>query len=309
MDSFSVPDPDPEQVIKRRAFMASSLKMAGAISILGMPPSRLHTDRRHPNYTVQEVIDSILRAIPGTPWKGSVDTIKCGSASNRVTGIVTTMFPTVGVIEQTAKLNANFIIAHEPSYYNHADDTHWVQHNEVLQKKLALLQQDGMTIWRFHDYWHHHVPDGILYGMLKSTGWLPYYRQGNMAIQIPPISLHDLVAHLKSTLGIQHLRVVGDLSMTCQRIALIPGAADGQVQVGLVESQKPDVLVVGEVREWETAEYFRDAQLLGCSTALIVLGHGVSEEPGMEWLVQWLQPKLPGMPITHIPSGDPFLWI
>jgi hypothetical protein len=38
----------------------------------------------------------------------------------------------------------------------------------------------------------------------------------------------------------------------------------------------------------------------------LVLGHIVSEEPGLEWTVQWLQPQLPGIKITHIPSGDAF---
>ena len=41
---------------------------------------------------------------------------------------------------------------------------------------------------------------------------------------------------------------------------------------------------------------------------MIVLGHVFSEEPGMEWLAEWLQPKLPGIPVLHIPSGEPFIW-
>jgi hypothetical protein len=42
---------------------------------------------------------------------------------------------------------------------------------------------------------------------------------------------------------------------------------------------------------------------------MVVLGHSFSEEPGMEWLVQWLQPKLQGIPIRHIASGEPFVWL
>ncbi|MEO6232153.1 MAG: hypothetical protein ABJB11_21635 [Ferruginibacter sp.] len=57
--------------------------------------------------------------------------------------------------------------------------------------------------------------------------------------------------------------------------------------------------------EWETAEYVRDAELLGHNISLIVLGHPVSEEPGMEWLVDWLQPKIPGVKIHRIASDSP----
>ena len=43
----------------------------------------------------------------------------------------------------------------------------------------------------------------------------------------------------------------------------MPGAASGQTQVSFIEKEKPDIMVVGELREWETAEYIRDARLLG----------------------------------------------
>ncbi len=54
------------------------------------------------------------------------------------------------------------------------------------------------------------------------------------------------------------IRVIGDDKQLCRRIALIPGAAGGQTHLKTVEESNPDVLVVGEVHEWETAEYVRD---------------------------------------------------
>jgi putative NIF3 family GTP cyclohydrolase 1 type 2 len=121
--------------------------------------------------------------------------------------------------------------------------------------------------------------------------------------------LKEVALHLKSTLGITQVRVIGNLSQQCRRIGIMPGASGGQSQVSFAEREKPDVLVVGEVHEWETAEYIRDGQLLGNKTSLIILGHSVSEEPGMAWLVDWLQPKVPGMKITHISSGSPFTFL
>ena len=128
-------------------------------------------------------------------------------------------------------------------------------------------------------------------------------------ITVPAVSLETIATNLKNSLGITHVKVIGNLSQSCTRIGLIPGAAGGQAQVSFVENEQPDVLVVGEVHEWETAEYIRDAQTLGSKTSLIILGHSVSEEPGMEWLVDWLKPKLQGIPIEHIESGDPFTWL
>jgi putative NIF3 family GTP cyclohydrolase 1 type 2 len=292
-------------MLARRTFITSIAKAAGAAAVLSIPGMAMAARK---TYTVREVIDIILKDIPGAPFKETVDTLKSGSETQVVTGIVTTMFATVAVIEEAAKRKANFIIAHEPTFYNHLDDTNWSGQNEIVRRKQELLKRHNIIVWRFHDYWHTHRPDGVGYGVLKKTGWLQYYKPGNMIIHVPAASLQDIVSTLKQSLGIEQLRVIGDLSQSCERIALLPGAAGGQRQIAIVEKEKPDVLIVGEVHEWETAEYIRDARQLGAKTALIVLGHSQSEEPGMEWLVDWLQPKLEGVPLTHIASGNPFKW-
>jgi putative NIF3 family GTP cyclohydrolase 1 type 2 len=298
-------------LLERRAFVSAAIKTAGVSMLLNMPGITKATSlfERNKDYTVQDVIDIILKEIPGAPFKQTVDTIKSGSADQKVTGIVTTMFATVDVIKQASQLNANFIIAHEPTFYNHTDDINWVPNNEIVKQKHELLAKNNVTIWRFHDYWHAHRPDGIGYGVLKKAGWLQYYKPGEIILTMPRTSLKEITEHLKSSLDIEHVRVIGDLTQSCERIALIPGAAGGQTQISIVEKEKPDVLIVGEVHEWETAEYIRDARLMGSKTSLIILGHSVSEEPGMEYLVEWLQPKIPEVKITHVASKSPFIWV
>lgn len=297
--------------INRRKFIMNTMKSAGGFALLG-----LNTDFSNSNFfllkkqmTVQDIIDLILKEGNLQPINDTVDTIKAGSAFQVVTGIVTTMFPTINVIEEAAKLNANFIIAHEPSFYNHRDDTQFVKNNAVLKQKQDLLAKHNITIWRFHDYCHSLKPDAISYGVAKKAGWLPYYKTEDVILMIPSVSLKELVNHLKSSLNISHVRIIGDLNQQCEKIALLPGAAGGQEQISIVEMNKPDVLIVGEISEWETGEYIRDEKSFGGKTALIILGHSASEEPGMEWVAEWLQPKIPAIKITHLTSGDPFTWL
>ena len=294
----------------RRKFIAQSIKVLAATALVQIPNLHLAAAPQDAKtYTVQEIIHLILSEIPGAPFPNTVDTIKAGSPDQQVTGIVSCMFATVKVIEETARIGANFIIAHEPTFYNHTDDSNWVPNNQVLKQKQDLLKKHQIAVWRFHDYWHTHRPDGIRYGVIKMTGWSEYDKDALPVFNIPSTTVGALVEHLKKTLGITHLRVLGDLNQSCTKIALMPGAAGGQSQISLVEKEKPDVLIVGEVHEWETAEYIRDARQLGSKTSLVILGHSVSEEPGMDWLVNWLQPKLQGIKVTHIASGDPFIWI
>ncbi|HEU4552882.1 MAG TPA: Nif3-like dinuclear metal center hexameric protein [Chitinophaga sp.] len=291
----------------RRAFIAHSLKAGAAAALLQVPGAAMGQQPR--KYTVKEVIDTILKEVPGAPFKTTVDTIKSGSMSQPVAGIVTTMFATVQVIEEAARRKANFIIAHEPTFYNHQDDVNYVPNSAVVKQKQALLEKHNITVWRFHDYWHAVKPDGIGYGVLKKAGWVQYYKPGSRVLQMPSQSLREITGHLKTTLNIPYVRAIGDMQQPCLRVALMPGAAGGQAQISLLEQEKPDVLIVGEVHEWETAEYVRDARQLGAKTALVVLGHCVSEEPGMEWLVNWLRPKVPGLPVAHVPSESPFTWV
>jgi putative NIF3 family GTP cyclohydrolase 1 type 2 len=260
--------------------------------------------------TVQQVMDLVLKSIPAAPIANTVDTLKAGKSDTLVTGIVTTMFATVAVIRKAMEVKANFIIAHEPTFYNHLDETTWLENDKVWTYKNELLTKNNIAVWRFHDYIHSIRPDGVLIGVLSALGWNNYYHPDKpQIINIPSTSLGDVVKLAKEKLGIKNLRVIGELTQPCKKIALIPGAAGGRRQMQLIQNESPDVLLCGESPEWETIEYIRDANLAGIKQSLIVLGHSVSEEPGMEWLVSWLQPKVSGIPVTHISSNDPFTWM
>jgi putative NIF3 family GTP cyclohydrolase 1 type 2 len=288
----------------RRSFLATTAGLVVLPSTTGQSKITLPSSSA---MTIQQVIDLILKEIPGAPFSSTVDTIKSGNGEQVVTGIVTTMFATVDVIRKAVALGANFIIAHEPTFYSHSDETTWLANDPVYTFKRDLLNKHKIVLWRFHDYWHSHRPDGVLMGVLEKLGLKEYYQPENPSLIIHPgIAMGQLAAVAKKSLGIGMVRIIGDQKQVCKRIALIPGAAGGTTQIKLLGKEQPDVLVVGEVHEWETAEYVRDAQAMGRSMSLIVLGHAQSEEPGMEWLVSWLTPKLNSTTVTHIPSHNPF---
>ena len=81
------------------------------------------------------------------------------------------------------------------------------------------------------------------------------------------------------------------------------------MQIKGVDKVKPDVLMVGEVSEWETMEYIRDARAKGDKISLIVLGHIASEEPGSEFMLGWLKKNLPSIKAKHILSGNSYTFL
>lgn len=298
---------DPIQNHNRRSFLKNSISIAGGAAILGSPLFSFATPAAGTSYTVNDIIRIILQEVKVDPIPDTIDTLKYGNPETIVTGIISTMFPTVAIIEKAAALNANLIIAHEPTFYSGLDRTEKLKDNAVMKQKKALLDKYGIVIWRFHDYSHTTRPDMILEGFNRKMGWISG-TEADPIIHIPAVSLQTLIAQLKKKLSISHVRIMGDLSRSCSSIALLPGAWGVDKHVEYTEKYKPDVLIVGEQVEWETTEYFRDGRKMGLQTALVILGHAVSEEPGMAYFAPWLEPKVPGLKVTHIPTGDPYIW-
>lgn len=256
--------------------------------------------------TVQDIIDTIIAAVPGAPFVNTVDTLKTGDPQQKVQAVATTFLATTEVIERAIERGVNLIITHEPTFYGHTDETQWLEGDPVYEAKRRLIEEHHIAIWRFHDYLHSLQPDPTISGLLKTLDWTTYVSpEQPFVCRLPPRALSDLVHEIKSRLGLASVRVVGDLKMTCESIGILVGACGGDMQIGALGRLALDVLVCGEIHEWETSEYVRDAMRLGHSQALIVIGHSVSEEDGMREIIPWLEARLPGVPITFIPTGHP----
>lgn len=254
--------------------------------------------------TVQQVIDRILSEVPEGPAE-TVDTVKVGDPTQRVTGIVTTFLASCEVIDRAVSLGANFIITHEPTFYNHLDEVDWLEGDDVYRHKLKLLRDNEIVVWRFHDGIHRLEPDGVIAGVLETLGWRDFARPDNPRFcEIPPMNLRDLATILRERLGTARVLAVGDPRRVYRTVGLMVGAAGGEAQMRFARETGVEVLVVGELAEWETSEYVRDATHAGLNRAVLVVGHAVSEEPGMKWLAEWLRPRFPGVSVTHVPLRD-----
>jgi putative NIF3 family GTP cyclohydrolase 1 type 2 len=296
--------------LSRRDFLASVTAIAGASVLLTIPKANGAVSSPQ-TYTVQQVIDLIMKEVPGAPFATTVDQVRSGSPDQSVSGIVTTMFPTIDVIERTAKAGANFIIAHETPFYNNQDETDWLKDDDAYRYKVQLLKKHNIAIWRFHDHWHAHKPDGIIMGNLMKLGWDKFYDTNKpRLLTLPqPMSIKSIAKLTKEKLGISTVRVVGNLDQKCTTIYLAFGYMDSKRQIAAIQEFKPDLILSGETREWETVERVRDGLHMGQKTSLLVLSHSVSEEAGMEYAATWLKTKVPGVKISHIASNNPFIFV
>ncbi len=254
--------------------------------------------------TAGQVIERIQKNV-GVPWRTpTVDTIKSGSPETRVKGIATTMMATLDVVQRAAAAEKNFVITHEPTFYSHEDKTDALKDDPTYQFKQDFLNKHDMIVFRFHDHWHTHRPDGIATGMVQALGW-----EKNSDPQNPRQFLFDglalsaLAKQIEDKLKIRSMRVVGDPNL---RVYTVAG------NWGYAGSLRPfahpdlDVLVIGEAREWELIEYAADTITAGKKKGLIVLGHIPSEQAGMVNCANWLKTFVTEVPIEFIPAAEPF---
>ena len=256
-----------------------------------------------PVLTAKQVIDKIRENL-GVAWREpTVDTIKAGNPDAPVRGIATTVMATLDVLQRAAAQGKNLIITHEPTFYNHEDKTQDFEKDPVYLAKQALIAKNNMVVFRFHDNWHAHRPDLMLTGLAEVLGFKPSLAHPRL-FEIPTTTLDKVARDVQSRLHARAIRVLGKPETKISLIALNPGFANlmGPVR-GLAQA---DLYVAGEAREWKGVEYAFDAVAAGQSKAMILLGHAVSEDPGMAECAKWLRGVLPGMPVEFIAAGEPF---
>ncbi|WP_242083866.1 Nif3-like dinuclear metal center hexameric protein [Aestuariivivens sediminis] len=257
--------------------------------------------------SAKQLIETIIKNTGSAPVPNTVDVIKEGDPETQVKGIITCMFATMEVLKKAVNKNCNFIIVHEPLYYNHLDNTEQFQNDSVYLEKKKFIDDHNLVVWRFHDYIHRIQPDGIISGMIEKLGWENNKVKGNpYTFSFPPNSLTQLLKNLKSTFPENSFYVVGDPEMELSNVIYIPGASGSDIQIRQLQKSNVDVVVAGEVPQWETYEYVRDAVAQGRKKAIIFIGHINSEEYGMKFCADWLSKLVGDIPVFYIECGSSY---
>ena len=262
---------------------------------------------KNDNLTANDVLARIKGEVTCNWSEETVDTFKSGNPSDQVTGIACTFMATVDVLKKAAENGYNLIITHEPTYYNHLDSKDKLENDPVYVAKQEIIDKNKLIIFRFHDHWHRTSPDGIYVGMIRKMVWDSYLVEGEKNLfDFPGIKLADVTKHLKDVFPEANLRIIGDPNLKINRAAFSAGAPGSAAHFNLLQGGDINLLLIGEAPEWETIEYVRDASQAGLPMALVILGHAVSEEAGMDYCAQWLRSFVTEVPVSFIKAGDPF---
>jgi putative NIF3 family GTP cyclohydrolase 1 type 2 len=159
-----------------------------------------------------------------------------------------------------------------------------------------------MVVWRFHDHAHSMRPDPLVAGSARALGWTQYASATEPRIYVVPrTTLRVLAAEVARRLNDHGIRIVGDPDMPVSRIVLGPGYGIPALTSAV------DVSIGGEVQEsGGNAEYALDSAAAGQPKGMIILGHLMSEDHGMQEVAEWLRTFVNDVPVEFIAAGEPF---
>ncbi|WP_203664791.1 Nif3-like dinuclear metal center hexameric protein [Lacticaseibacillus sp. 53-4] len=273
---------------------------------------------------IQSIINAIESAtdpnhrIPST----TIDQLIIGDSDQDAHGIVTSFMATVDVINAAIRLGANFIITHEPTWFDGHDRESLMQDDSVYQAKRELIAKHNLVIYRFHDHMHFGgAHDMIVAGVAKELGWSDYLLPGDPAgknvleraetrFMLPKTTLAEVLNTVRTRLKLGGVRYIGDVSQPVENVAALIGGAtlglgDEYNPIKQIRDQRIDLVISGDIEEWTVPAYIRDANRLGHPCAMLVIGHERSEESGMKWLPEWLADKF-NLKAQWLDAGDPF---
>ena len=285
--------------LSRREFVAAGSAFASSVAI---------GQSSHAQLTVGDVIGRIKKEV-GVPWQEkTVDTLLTGSLDMPVQGIATTMMATLDVVERSVAQGKNMIVTHEPAFYQHQPQTDDIKDDPTLLYKLDFCKKHNIAIFRFHDHWHAHRPDGIAEGMVNQLGWRKNVDDpaDPKKLTFDGLTLERFVRQIQQILKANTMRVLGDPELPVRHVRANWGYASRESGIKIFAHRDTDVLICGETREWELVPYCQDSIRAGNRKALIVIGHVLSEQGGMILCADWLKSFVPELPIQFVPATEPF---
>lgn len=251
---------------------------------------------------INEVIKYITGLAVAPVKENTCDRIIIGNGENEVSGIGVSMFATPNVIRRAIKEGINFLIVHEPLCYDNMDR---IVPYDIGNEKRKLIEEAGITVFRYHDYAHNTEPDLIFEGQTEYMGLCGRHEKGkywavNRFVLDDEITAIELAEVLEKNYDIKHIRIIGATDKKGRNISCCFGTP-GHVIDELYET---DFVLTGEICEWREGEAARDLYEMGYNKAVLVMGHIGSEREGMKLLAKRLNTEFKELNTVYIECGE-----
>lgn len=236
-----------------------------------------------------------------------VDGLKYGDPDGEVTKVATCLTATPDVIRAAGEWGAQLLVTHEPTFGSHLDDE---RDTELSRAKMKLLDEAGLTVYRWHDSTHFRAGDKIGESFIARLGWKGVFNGDMDFVLDEPKTPLQIAKEISEKLHLKHPRIVGRRDGEVTRLNLSLGARGSDPYTAL-RTDDHEVAIAGEVCEWYDGEPIRDLAQLGAQKTLIILGHAGSERDGMEDLATFINNNYADKAITakYFDCGELYTYV
>jgi hypothetical protein len=268
--------------------------------------------------TPQDVVQRIQTSLGGEWLATGPDGFKAGDPSTPVKGIATTAMATMDVLKRAAKAGANLVITYEPTFFGRQESPATgadgrgpgrggggvAADDPVYKAKKEFIEKNGLVVFRLREHWLARKENDMTTGLAESLGWTKYRVKPDDALyDIPVSTAGETVALIRKRLNLRGgLRAVGGRETRVRRVLLHPGVMTPATM--WQRYSETDLIVAGEVREWENTHYAADIYTAGEQRGLVTIGRVASEDPGMRACAEWLKTVVKEVPAQWIAAGD-----
>ena len=250
-----------------------------------------------------------LYALSVRSFDNTCDVLKAGNPDRELKKVAVCCITTADVIKQAHEWGADLIITHEPIFYDHMEIK--LKNDIVTDMKTKLIEDTGMTIYRFHDFCHGAEPDMIAAGMLKYLGIKGEYISGgqfgvNNFICETPMTAREIALMFEKNLGVKHVRICGTADKPCTKVKTCFGTPGGVFEA--LRSSDTEIVLTGEACEWMLGEYARDADMLGITKSLLIIGHMGSERDGMRYCADYISENFTEFETKYFDCGEVYTY-
>ncbi len=249
-----------------------------------------------------------------------------GSEGDPVTGVVVCYAPTFELLSRAATEHKTMIVSREHPYYLHGGLNYGyttggleaaLRGDPVIAAKREVITTNHLMVYRFSTGWDQFRPQGQATALAKAMGLTPLpvtpgdHMRG-VVCDLPRTSLISLAQTAVDRLKSGSPRIVGDLNATVTRVGVLSGETDPKQTLSkLISDPRIDGVIAGAggmIDEVDGAiSYFRDV-IATRKIAMLAVGYGPSQEPGVAEMARWMKTALPELSVEYWPVNDPS-WI
>jgi putative NIF3 family GTP cyclohydrolase 1 type 2 len=256
---------------------------------------------------IQEVIDFVFNIAPNPKWANE-NIFEFGDGSREVTGIGVAWWITSDIMLELRDRGYQLGLTHERIFYDLPPWYAWGQipaGNELTanQNLERIAATGGLTIHRFHS--NLDLADwGMGRAVLAQLGWSTCptdWSRGVPVVEIEPMRLRELIAHVKARMRLPFIRYDGESERMVRRVA-VPwgGMCVGWNGTACASPLGFDAVIGGDI----TDGLIRFARENGW--AVIDAMHHATEMEGMRRLTERVQARFPELRVEFFENSCPW---